>query len=136
MQLLPGRKYLFALLYVCLILLFSMMYGEPTLQKSKLSLMESYPRMCGVHSLGKPLMNTDKSNYDLPHGCKCKWYTLSSPLHGLDIFNARLVHYYSRSIEHQVTKIEQSVTPYIRSFTSRYDPFPCSINHEGTKSRI
>lgn len=103
----------------------SMMYGEAMVLRQNKTLLETYPRICGVHTLPKVIAKPDSVIFDIPHIVKCnesnrKVVTLQDS----DKSNVKLLHYYSKSVEEFLIKADQSIPPYFREIIGSYDLGP------------
>ena len=112
-----------------------MMYGEHRFLKSQDLLMDTYRRVCKVHDATKLLFRPEWSNtHGMPHGMSCtnpdgvQYRTDDGAFRQLMpeyTQHSHLVHYYQKSVEEWLVKLEQSIPPYIRYIPDSYD----GVNH-------
>ena len=108
-----------------------MMYGEHRFLKSQDLLMDTYRRVCKVHDATKLLFRPEWSNtHGMPHGMSCTNPDGVQYRTGDETFrqlmpeytqHSHLVHYYQKSVEEWLVKLEQSIPPYIRYIPDSYD---------------
>ena len=108
-----------------------MMYGEHRFLKSQDLLMDTYHRVCKVHDATKLLFRPAWSNlHGMPHGMSCtnpggvQFRTDDGAFRQLMpeyTQHSHLVHYYQKSVEEWLVKLEQSIPPYIRYIPDSYD---------------
>jgi len=95
---------------------FTQMYGETQMLKPNATLLESYPRVCQMRGIGKVIANPRHAKFRVPHwvSCKEKDFMIKkvSPSNDSTI---GLAHYYSKSIEEYLEKIDKSMPPFIRN---------------------
>ncbi len=112
-----------------IVIQWSMMYGEAKVLKQNTTLLEAYPRICGLHTLGKVLARSNQTTFQIPHSLQCLSERQNKKtLIWNENLKIALVHYYSKSIEEFLIKADQSVPPYIRQPIHSYDLGPtCNL---------
>ena len=92
------------------------MYGEAQTLKPNTTLLLSYPRVCQLRRLGKVIANPRHAKFTFPHwvSCKEKDFMVKNFSSSNDS-TIGLVHYYSKSIEEYLEKIDKSMPPWIRN---------------------
>ncbi|CAF2872835.1 unnamed protein product [Rotaria sp. Silwood2] len=110
----------------------TMTYGEAKVLRQNKTLFEAYPRMCGIYGLNKVLARAALANFNIPHGTSCKLNNYSTASLGSNnISKTSLVHYYSKSMEEHLVKVDQSIPPYIRVPISSY-----RLKHICTRDKV
>ena len=109
-----------------------MMYGEHRflLRPAEL-LLDAYRRVCKIHDATKLLFRPEWSNiHGMPHGMSCtnpggvQYRTDDGTFRQLMpeyAGHSHLLHYYQKSVEEWLVKLEQSIPPYIRYIPDSYD---------------
>jgi hypothetical protein len=106
-----------------------MMYGEKRVLKPPGLLLDSYKHVCKIHTLPKMLLRPDRSSEeDIPHRTVCQnpgglmWRTDDPELKAkLPQHRLHLVHYYAKSVEEFLVKLDQSIPPFFRYLPDAYD---------------
>jgi hypothetical protein len=108
-----------------------MMYGEHRFLKPRALLLDAYRRVCKIHAATKLLFRPEWSHlHGLPHGMFCT--NPDGAQYGSDdgtfrqmmseyTQHSHLVHYYQKSTEEWLVKMEQSIPPYNRYIPDSYD---------------
>jgi hypothetical protein len=109
-----------------------MMYGEHHVMKAEGKLlMDLYHRICKIHQATKLIFRPEWSNlHGMPHGMSCTNENGNVYLSDEYAFrqlmpeyaqNLHLVHYYQKSVQEWLLKMEQSIPPYVRYLQDSYD---------------
>ncbi|CAF1444204.1 unnamed protein product [Rotaria sordida] len=93
------------------------MYGEGRMLRPNRTLFESYPRICKTGLQKKVLGRASKTVFHIPHGATCKNTSNQIVMTWARRNNAKigLIHYYSRSVEEFLIKVDQGFPPYMVS---------------------
>ncbi|CAF3374591.1 unnamed protein product [Rotaria socialis] len=107
----------------------TMMYGEAKILKQNNTLFKAYPRECGIHGLTKIIARPNLTNFNIPHDISCRASADTVKiLTGNHNSKISLIHYYSKSMEEFLVKVDQSIPPFIRMPIKTYDLGPvCSL---------
>jgi hypothetical protein len=117
-----------------------MMYGEHHVMKAEGELlMDLYHRICKIHQATKLMFRPEWSDlHGMPHGMSCTNENGNVYLSDEYAFkqlmpeyaqNLHLVHYYQKSVQEWLLKMEQSIPPYVRYLQDSYDhAFSCHAN--------
>jgi len=106
------------------------MYGEKRVLKPPGSLMDNYHQVCKVHDATKMLFRPEWSDpYNIPHFLHCtnpdgsQFRTDDEGFkQTFDAYETpHLIHYYAKSVEEFIIKLEQSIPPYFRYLPDAYD---------------
>ena len=99
----------------------TMMYGEGKMLKRNTTLFESYPRIYQTATTQKVLARPQLTNFHIPHFAECNSSNYIRKTWEFDN-NSRvaLVHYYSKSMEEFLTKIDQTMIPYSKKPIQSY----------------
>jgi len=107
------------------------MYGEHRILKPCDLLLDAYRRVCKIHAATKLLFRPEWSHlHGLPHGMSCT--NPGGAQYGSDdgtfqqmmsehTQHSHLIHYYQKSTEEWLVKMEQSIPPYNRYIPGSYD---------------
>lgn len=105
-----------------------MMYGDKRVLMYPGLLMDAYHQVCKIHDATKIIFRPEWANlYNPPHFLHCTNPDSAQIRSDEPRFKTKfgyavnLVHYYAKSVEEFIIKLEQSVIPYIRYLPVAYD---------------
>lgn len=100
--------------YCGITILWTMMYGEGKMLRQNTTLFESYPRIYQTIAQHKVLARPQLTHFHIPHYAKCNStnYTMKT-WESDNSSRIGLIHYHSKSMEEFLTKIDQTMVPYV-----------------------
>ena len=102
-------------------ILWSLMYGEMEMFIRNTTLFEAYPRLCTLNRQGKVLARPSQTRFRVPHDMDCLWKNKTAKkLQWGNNLKIALVHYFSKSMEEFLLKIDQGLPPWGRRPIERY----------------
>ena len=109
----------------------SFMYGEAEMLMRNSTLFEDYPRFCQHYYRGRMLARPSQTWFYFSHGINCSWKNKTRETWTWrDNFQIALVHYFSKSVEEFLIKIDQGMPPYVRRPIDSYYGSPtCQLSH-------